>query len=99
MDVFLFPSVCEGLGIVAIEAQTCGLPVVCADTVPPEAQVTADFLQLSLQESPARWSEAILAAAEANTARVDRSPETRAAGYDISDSVEQLGRIYRGAYQ
>ena len=99
MDAFLFPSICEGLGIVAVEAQACGLPVVCADTVPPEAQVTAAFEQLSLQESPAHWSEVILSAAKSNSVRSDRSPEIRAAGYDISDSAAQLSRIYLGANQ
>ena len=97
MDVFVFPSTYEGLGIVAVEAQACGLPVVCADTVPPEAQVTAAFEQLSLQDPPARWSEAVLAAAGANTDRGDCSEQVRAAGYDIGDSAERLRRIYLGA--
>lgn len=97
MDVFAFPSVSEGLGIAAIEAQACGLPVVCADAVPPEAQVTAAFEQLSLRDPPARWSEAVLAAAKANTDRSDCSEQVRAAGYDISSSAERLCRIYHGA--
>ncbi len=40
MDVFLFPSRFEGLGIVLIEAQASGLPCVTSTAVPYEAAVT-----------------------------------------------------------
>ena len=33
MDVFVFPSLFEGLSVAAIEAQCTGLPVVASDTV------------------------------------------------------------------
>lgn len=38
-DVFFFPSVYEGLGIVAIEAQACGLRVLSTNTIPVEADM------------------------------------------------------------
>ena len=34
MDVFLFPSLYEGLGIAALEAQAAGLPCIISDSVP-----------------------------------------------------------------
>ena len=40
MDVFAFPSVFEGLGIVAIEAQAAGLPTICSTAIPPEVAVS-----------------------------------------------------------
>jgi len=40
MDVFIFPSLFEGLGIVAIEAQAAGVPVVCSEGLPPEAEIS-----------------------------------------------------------
>ena len=39
-DVFAFPSIHEGLGIAAIEAQAAGIPTVCTDTLPKEINVT-----------------------------------------------------------
>ena len=41
MDVFLFPSLFEGLGLVLIEAQAAGVPCVVSDVVPGEADVVA----------------------------------------------------------
>ena len=57
MDVFLLPSRFEGLGIVLIEAQCCGLPCVAsAEVIPQEAKVTdiVDFIQLN--NNPDEWA-------------------------------------------
>lgn len=40
MDIFLFPSLWEGLGIVVVEAQANGLPCLVSDNVPKDALVT-----------------------------------------------------------
>ena len=52
-DLFLFPSFSEGLGIVCVEAQAAGTPVLTSDTVPPEAAVVpnaVEFLPLAAGE-------------------------------------------------
>ena len=50
MDAFLFPSKYEGLGIVAIEAQSSGLITICSDNVPEEVKITelVEFLPLNI---------------------------------------------------
>lgn len=94
MDVFVLPSVFEGLGIAAIEAQAADLPVVCSDAIPDEARVTPRFLSLPLYESAGKWSERILEEADAAGQRADRASEIRNAGYDIADSAKTLQQIY-----
>jgi glycosyltransferase EpsF len=50
MDIFAFPSLYEGLGIAAIEAQTAGLPCLISDKVPNEAIITKEVRQLPLNK-------------------------------------------------
>ena len=40
MDMFLFPSVFEGFGIVAIESQVAGVPTLCSTNVPLDTKLT-----------------------------------------------------------
>lgn len=57
MDCFLLPSLFEGLGIVAVEAQANGLPCLLADTVPNQVQLTSLVHFLPLDNNV--WSEAM----------------------------------------
>lgn len=60
MDVFLFPSLYEGLGSALIEAQANGLHVITSkDVVPKDIDVTGNATFVSLKASPETWAEAI----------------------------------------
>lgn len=56
MDIFLFPSLYEGLGIVALEAQLTGLPVLASLEVPREAALSEDMCFLSRDAGIKEWS-------------------------------------------
>lgn len=43
MDCFLLPSLYEGLPVVGVEAETCGLPVFFSTEVPRESSVCDDI--------------------------------------------------------
>ena len=92
MDVFLFPSLFEGLGIALLEAECTGLPCVASDAVPEEASITNTVHYLALEQPPSVWAEAVWRAGE--LPRADRSEEVRAAGYDIGGQAEKLQRFY-----
>ena len=59
-DLFLFPSVFEGLGIVALEAQANGVPVLASDKViPKEVQINQNFHFCDLKCGASKWAEII----------------------------------------
>lgn len=59
MDLFLFPSLFEGLGIALVEAQASGLPCVISDMIPEDARLNANLIVCSLEDSPEVWANAI----------------------------------------
>lgn len=92
MDLFLFPSLYEGLGMVMIEAQVSGLPCVASTEVPKIAQVTENVKFLSLAENVEEWCNAI-----SNTLsikRKDYSDEISTQGYDIKKESANLEKYY-----
>ena len=60
MDVFVFPSLFEGLGITGIEAQCAGLPVIASLNIPKTMQVTHLVQWLDLKIGPEKWAEKVL---------------------------------------
>ena len=92
MDVFALPSLFEGLGIAAIEAQACALPTFCSEFVPEEALASPLALRLSLSAPPAVWAEHMLAA---SSLRQPVTEELRRAGYDIRSTAGRLEKAYR----
>ena len=98
MDVFVFPSLFEGLGIVAVEAQAAGLPCVVSDHVPAECKKTRDLVKFfSLEAGADRWAEEILRLAK--TQRRDTTAEIRENGYDIQENAEKLQQFYLDHWQ
>lgn len=90
-DVFVFPSIFEGLPVTMIEAQAAGLPCVKSDTVTDECVVT-DLVKSLPIDDPKRWAEEILSMKD--TPRTDRLTEIQASGYDITAAAEKLTRFY-----
>lgn len=92
MDVFAFPSRFEGLGIAAIEAQAAGLPTVCSENVPKEAEATPLVRRVPLAGGAAGWAEALLAAAGAE--REQGAEQVRRGGFNLSDVARLVENSY-----
>lgn len=90
-DVFVFPSLFEGLPVTMIEAQAAGMPCVKSDTITDECIVTDLVTSLPITD-PALWAEEILKTR--GTPRTDRFADIQASGYDIGAAAEKLTRFY-----
>ena len=60
MDVFVMPSIHEGLPVVGVEAQATGLHLVLSDEITRETDVTGNTVFLSLSDSAEKWADTIL---------------------------------------
>jgi len=96
MDVFLFPSRYEGLGIVAVEAQAAGLQCVLSDVVPKEVDVIpAQITRLPLSENAEGWADAVLKVAEQPKPEQPVSARLIAnSDFGIAKCIENLTAVY-----
>lgn len=92
MDVFVFPSHFEGLGLVLIEAQANGLPCYTSkDVVPLEAKVSEQLDYLPLDADAEYWAENIV---KSNKQRKNVIEQIKDAGYMITDTAAKLECFY-----
>ena len=93
MDVFVFPSLYEGLGIAVIEAQAAGLHCIVADTIPKEAYITDLIESIPLTEKEDIWAERILKYNNGYN-RQNTYEEVKSKGYDIYETTRWLEEFY-----
>lgn len=95
-DVFLFPSLYEGLPVTLIEAQTNGLPVVCSKTITSEVVVTNLVEMLPLNQNLNLWADSILRKKN-NSRNIKANALIAAEGYDIQQTSSWLKNFYSRA--
>lgn len=96
MDVFVFPSKYEGLGIVAVEAQISGLPCVISDKVPRDVVVGPNVSFLSLDNKISCWVDVISNGQVSNRSRevFYDSNKKQIAKFEIEENATRLDKIY-----
>lgn len=93
MDIFLFPSLFEGLPVSLVEAQATGIKCVISDGVPIESILVEENVEvISLKENAELWADKILKIQ--NFERKDVSNIIKEKGYDIKENAKKLEEKY-----
>lgn len=88
MDVFLFPSLYEGLSVTLIEAQVCGLRCVVSNTINKESFLSELVHPISLDEPIEVWKNAVLN----NNYRLERYENIEK--YNLCITIKKLELLY-----
>lgn len=92
MDVFILPSLYEGLPLVGVEAQAAGLPCFMADTITDEVNF-CDTKFFNLKNDSSIIAKQVVESLE-NFNREDTTIYIRENGYNIHDEVDKLKELY-----
>lgn len=92
MDCFLLPSLYEGLPVVGVEAECCGLPMFFSTEIPKESSACDDLgVFVGLNKSAAEWARLIVEKIK-EVKRIDRSEMVKRVGFD---SVTEAGKLLK----
>ena len=89
-DCFLLPSLFEGLPVVAIESQANGLPIIMADTITKECDITDIVEYLPLSSPCDVWTACIKSMLSKKADRKNYNAIVGSAGYDINIEANKL---------
>lgn len=92
MDIFLLPSLYEGLPVVGVEAQASGLPIVLSDTITREIGLF-NYKYISLKRSSEYWAEEVLKVENIKN-RKKAYLDIKEKGFDIKQEAKKLESMY-----
>lgn len=93
MDVYVMPSLYEGLPVSAIEAQASGLLCVFSDSITKETDITGNVKYISLDQSVEYWAEHIISSFSKHE-RKDMKEAIIKRGYDAKTVALNIQDMY-----
>lgn len=100
MDLFIFPSISEGLPVSVVEAQASGLPVLTSDAISDDTVLTDLVQRLPLSEPPMIWAERIQQSIMSvhETERAAYADQIVLKGFDAKNVADSLCKQYLEDY-
>lgn len=99
LDVFILPSLFEGLPVVGIESQATGTLTLMSDKISREVQVSqlVEFLPIDTSNAQEKWVKKLVEIA--NSSKIIAANELKRQlqrnGYDINKEAEKLIELYK----
>lgn len=93
-DLFVFPSIYEGLGLALVEAQANGLKCLATDSLPEEVFIADNVIGLSLKNQSV-WVETVKQIAETGYDRTKIAYNTYNSDFQIKISAKKLLEKYK----
>ena len=97
LDIFIFPSIYEGLGLVMIEAQSAGIPCLVSEAIQKEADLDIGLVkQINLNDKRELWAkEAFKLIENKNKNKKQILNAIKNKGYDLDNIINKLLEIYK----
>ena len=92
MDVFVFPSLYEGMPLALVEAQTNGLPCVISQKIPKDICLTDLISPISLNSSKEKWISIIISMKRDFPENYGKKMCDM--GFDILNMLEKIYKLY-----
>ena len=94
MDIFVMPSLYEGLPVVLVEAQASGLPILCSDRISKMSIMSESFDMLPLDGQPEKWVTQVIQILKKPSDRSTGQINIIKSGYDINNVTTFLSSTY-----
>lgn len=98
-DVFILPSLHEGLPVVGVEAQSADLPVIFSNEITEEAKLIEKANFLPIDNGVSCWVSEILRVKSGNLNRRNKAIEITKKGYNVKNEARQLIDMYMKCYK
>ena len=94
IDVFLLPSLYEGLPVVGLEAQCAGCTVLFSEEITREASFCENAFFYPLSEGAAKWAEKVIELYDERKPRRSMVEECVRAAFDAREETKRLEEYY-----
>ena len=96
-DLFILPSIYEGLGLVLLEAQAAGLPCLVSEAIQPEVDLGIGLIKkINLSKGATAWvNEAKKIIQDKSNKNIDVNKAVKEKKYDLNSILEILLGVYK----